>query len=57
MGTGRAFHKAVPEIEKAFYPVLICVGGTINLFQDRRFFRISAEQVIQPDMQTGCFSE
>ena len=40
MGTGRAFHKAGPDIEKALNPVLVFISGTTNLFKlvERRYF-------------------
>ena len=40
MNTGRAFHKAGPDIEKALDPVLVYVQGTTNLFEfvERRYF-------------------
>ena len=39
-GTGRAFHKAGPDIEKALDPVLVFIRGTTNLFEfvERRYF-------------------
>ena len=33
IGTGRAFHKAGPDIEKALDPVLVFIRGTTNLFE------------------------
>ena len=33
IGTGRVFHKAGPEIEKALDPVLVFIRGTTNLFE------------------------
>ena len=33
IGTGRAVHKAGPDIEKALDPVLIFIRGTTNLFE------------------------
>ena len=40
IGTGRAFHKAGPDIEKALDPVLVFIRGTSNLFElvERRYF-------------------
>ena len=40
IGTGRAFHKAGPDIEKALDPVLVFIRGTTNLFElvERRYF-------------------
>ena len=40
IGTGRAFHKAGPNIEKALDPVLVFIRGTTNLceFVERRYF-------------------
>ena len=40
IGTGRAFHKAGPDIEKAFDLVLVFIRGTTNLFElvERRYF-------------------
>ena len=39
-GTGRAYHKAGPDIEKVLNPVLVFIQGTTNLFEfvDRRYF-------------------
>ena len=39
-GTGKAFHKAGPDIEKALDPVLVLIRGTTNLFEfvERRYF-------------------
>ena len=42
MGTGRAFHEAGPDIEKALDQVLVFIPG-------------KNKQVSQPDMQAGCF--
>ena len=41
IGTGRAFHKAGPDIEKVLDPVLIFIRGTTNLFElvERRYFK------------------
>ena len=38
-GTGRAFHKAESDIEKALDPVLVFIRGTTNLFEfvERRY--------------------
>ena len=40
IGTGRAFHKAGPDIEKALDPVLVFIRETTNLFElvERRYF-------------------
>ena len=40
IGTGRAFHTAGPDIEKALDPVLVFIRGTTNLFEfvERRYF-------------------
>ena len=40
MGTGRAFHKPGPDIEKALDPVLVLIPGATNLFEfvERRYF-------------------
>ena len=40
IGTGRAFHKAGPDIEKALDPVLVFIRGATNLFElvERRYF-------------------
>ena len=40
IGTGRAYHKAGPDIEKALDPVLVFIRGTTNLFElvERRYF-------------------
>ena len=40
IGTGKAFHKAGPDIEKALDPVLVFIRGTTNLFElvERRYF-------------------
>ena len=40
MGTGRAFHKAGPDIENALDPVLVFIRGTTNLYEsvERRYF-------------------
>ena len=50
-----AFHKAGPDIEKVLDPVLVFIRGTTILFElvERGYFKISAEQVNQPDMQVG----
>ena len=39
IGTGRVFHKAGPDIEKALDPVLIFIRGATNLFEfvERRY--------------------
>ena len=39
MGTGRAFHKAGSDMEKALHPVLIFIRRTTNLFEfvERRY--------------------
>ena len=39
-GTGRALHKAGPDIEEALDPVLVFLRGTTNLFElvERRYF-------------------
>ena len=41
-GTGRAFHKAGPDIEKALDQVLVFIRGTTNLFEfvERRYFEL-----------------
>ena len=33
MGTGKAFHGAGPDIEKALDPVFVFIRGTTNLFE------------------------
>ena len=40
MGTGTAFHKAEPDIEKALDPVFVFIRETTNLFEfvDRKYF-------------------
>ena len=40
MGTGRAFHKAGPDIEKPLDPVLVFIRERTKLFEfvDRRYF-------------------
>ena len=40
MGTGRAFHKTGPDIEKALDPVLFLKRGTTNLleFEESKYF-------------------
>ena len=40
IGTGRAFHKTGPDLEKALDPVLVFIRGTTNLFEfvERRYF-------------------
>ena len=40
MGTGRALHKAGPDLEKALDLVLVFIRGTTNLFEfvERRYF-------------------
>ena len=40
IGTGRAFHKAGPDIEKALDPALVFIRGTTNLFElvEHRYF-------------------
>ena len=54
IGTGRAFHKAGPDIEKALDPVLVFIRGTAHLFEfmERRYF----EQVSQPHNYAGWLS-
>ena len=54
MGTGRAFHKIVPDIEKALDPVFVFIRGTTNLFEfvERRYFEHVG--VRKPDTQVGC---
>ena len=39
MGTGRAFHKAEPNMEKVLDPVFVFIQGTTNLFEsvERRY--------------------
>ena len=32
IGTGRAFHKAGPDIEKALDPILVFIRGTTKLY-------------------------
>ena len=59
-GTGRAFHKAGPNIEKALHPVSVFIRGTTNTFEFvecRSILSISTEQVSQPDMPVGCLLE
>ena len=57
ISTGRAFHKAGPDIKEALDPVLVFIRGTTNLFESVEssvdISSISAEQVSQPDMQVG----
>ena len=56
IGTGRAFHKAGPDIEKALDPVLFFYEEQqiyLNLWSVA-ILSISAEQVSRPDMQAGC---
>ena len=45
IGTGMAFHKAGPDIEKALDRVLVFIRGTTNLFAlvERRYFENMAE--------------
>ena len=40
IGTGRASHKAGPDIERALDSVLVFIRGTTNLFElvERRYF-------------------
>ena len=40
IGTGRAFHKAGPDIKKALDPVVVFIPGTTYLFDivERRYF-------------------
>ena len=33
MGTGKAFHNAGPDVEKALDPVFVVIRGTSNLFE------------------------
>ena len=40
MGTGRSFHKAGPDIEKALDPVFVYIRGPTNIFEfvERGYF-------------------
>ena len=46
MGTGRAFHKAGPAMEKDIDPVLVFIWGTKNVFKfvKRRYFEHSGRK-------------
>ena len=55
-GTGRAFHKAGPDIEKALDPVLYFIQKKqiyLNLWSVD-ILSISAERVSQSDMPVSC---
>ena len=51
IGTGMAFHKAGPDIEKALDPVLVFIRGTTNLFElvERRYLGTLENMYVQYD--------
>ena len=57
MDTGRALHKAGPDIEKALDQVLFLLYGEQHIYLNLLsvdILSISAEQESQPDIQVGC---
>ena len=54
MGTGRAFHKDAPAMEKALDPVLLLYTENEKFIQSVNILSISAEKISQQDLQIGC---